>query len=52
MHNDAETIQVIHPGERIAQLILMPYIPMLFEEVVELSDTERGAGGFGSTGSK
>jgi len=51
LHNDTEEIQIIEPGERIAQLILMPYIPMTFEEVDELSDTTRGDGGFGSTGS-
>ncbi len=49
LHNDTEQEQVIEPGERIAQLVLMPYIEMLFEEG-ELSDTDRGAGGFGSTG--
>ena len=52
VHNDSNTGQMIHPGERIAQLILLPYIPMEFQEVNELSETERGAGGFGSTGSK
>lgn len=50
IHNDTDNEQIIAPNERIAQLILMPYIPMIFEEVNELSDTERGAGGFGSTG--
>lgn len=50
VHNDSNEIQMIAPGERIAQLILMPYIPMIFKEVDELSDTKRGAGGFGSTG--
>lgn len=50
VHNDSNTSQIIHPGERIAQLILLPYIPMEFQEVKELSETERGAGGFGSTG--
>ena len=50
LHNDSNAIQVVHPGERIAQLILMPYIPMIFEEVDELNETERGADGFGSTG--
>ena len=49
LHNDSERIQWVEPGERIAQLILMPYIPMIFNEVDELTETERGAGGFGST---
>lgn len=50
LHNDSDVPQAVEPGERIAQLILMPYIPMTFEEVDELNETERGAGGFGSTG--
>ena len=49
LHNDTDSEQVIEPGERIAQMVLMPYIEMLFEEG-ELSETMRGAGGFGSTG--
>lgn len=50
IHNDTDIEQTIAAGDRIAQMILMPYIPMIFEEVKELSDTERGSGGFGSTG--
>ena len=50
VHNDSNEIQMIAPGERIAQLILMPYIPMVFKEVDELSDTARSNSGFGSTG--
>ena len=42
--------QVIEPGERIAQMILMPYVEMQFKEMEELSETKRGNGGFGSTG--
>lgn len=52
LHNDTDEIMEIEPGERIAQLILMPYIPIIFEEVDELSDTTRGDGNFGSTGTK
>ena len=37
-------------GDRVAQLIIMPYPEIEFEEVEELSDTDRGEGGFGSTG--
>ena len=40
----------IAPQERIAQLVIMPYLPVDFEVVDELSDTKRGDGGFGSTG--
>jgi dUTP pyrophosphatase len=50
IHNDTDIEQTIAAGDRIAQMILLPYIPMVFEEVEELSDTERGSGGFGSTG--
>ena len=38
------------PGDRIGQLMIMPYPQIEFEEVEELSTTERGSGGFGSTG--
>jgi dUTP pyrophosphatase len=38
------------PGDRIAQLVIMPFLPAEFEEVDELTETQRGAGGFGSTG--
>ena len=39
-------------GERIAQLVIVPYLAATFEEADVLSDTERGEGGFGSTGRK
>lgn len=39
-----------HVGERIAQLIIIPYLEVTFEEVDELSDSDRGEGGYGSTG--
>ena len=50
VHNDTDEEKVIEPNERIAQMVLMPYIPMMFEEVESLDETERGEGGFGSTG--
>ena len=52
LHNDTDQPREIDIHERIAQLVLMPYIPMEFEEVYELSDTVRGVSGFGSTGTK
>ena len=52
LHNDTDELQSIDPGERIAQMILLPFIEMNFEEVDELSDTNRGGGGFGSSGRK
>lgn len=50
IHNDSEKIRTITAGERIAQLVVMPYLPVTFDEVSELTDTNRGEGGFGSTG--
>lgn len=50
IHNDTDLQRVIEPNERIAQLVLLPYLNVEFEEVDELSKTERGIGGFGSTG--
>ncbi len=50
LHNDASQPRTIRTGERIAQLVLLPYLPIEFEEVDALSETARGAGGFGSTG--
>lgn len=52
LHNHSETAQTIAAGERVAQLVISPYITAQFVEAEELSDTARGAGGFGSTGSK
>lgn len=50
LHNDTDEAQLIMPNQRIAQLIVIPYLPVEFVEVNELSDTGRGFGGFGSTG--
>ncbi|MEE3419681.1 MAG: dUTP diphosphatase [Lachnospiraceae bacterium] len=50
LHNDSQMTRVIEPGERIAQLVIMPYLAVEFSEVEELTDTARGEGGFGSTG--
>ena len=41
---------IIRNGDRIAQMVVCPIVQAKFEEVDELSDTERGSGGFGSTG--
>jgi dUTP pyrophosphatase len=43
---------VIEPGARIAQLVIVPVVPVDFEVVAEFPQTERGAGGFGHTGSR
>ena len=50
LHNHSDAPQTIEAHERIAQLVLVPYISAAFDEVDELGDTARGSGGFGSTG--
>ena len=50
LHNDSNETQYVEPKERIAQMILQPYIPMNFTESENLTETQRGEGGFGSTG--
>ena len=52
LYNQSQTEQVITPNERIAQLVIAPFLKVEFNEVEELNDTQRGEGGFGSTGSK
>ena len=50
--NQKRESYTIEPGERIAQMVIMPVSMMPVEEVSELDETDRGAGGFGSTGKK
>ena len=50
LHNDGTQERTIRHGDRIAQLVLLPFLSMEFEEVDALSETARGEGGFGSTG--
>ena len=50
IHNHGETPQTIENGERIAQLVITPFLSVEFNEVEALSQTARGEGGFGSTG--
>lgn len=50
LHNDSNEERVIEKGERIGQVVFIPYVNVTFKEVEELDATERGAGGFGSTG--
>lgn len=52
LHNHSLTPQTVEPDERIAQLVITPFLTAEFEEAEELSDTVRGEGGFGSTGFK
>lgn len=50
LHNDSTELQTIDPGERIAQLIITPYAAPKLEVTTDLDETDRGTGGFGSTG--
>ena len=52
LHNHSTEDIVIESGERIAQIVITPYVFAEYEETEELGTTERGAGGFGSTGTK
>jgi dUTP pyrophosphatase len=52
LHNDSQTVQSVMPQERIAQALFIKFYGTDFEEVDELTDTDRGEGGFGSTGVK
>lgn len=52
LHNHSNEPQKIDAGERIAQLVITPFLSVNFEEADELDDTVRGEGGFGSTGKK
>lgn len=52
LHNDTTETKTVQAGERIAQLVILPCQDIDFKEVDELHDTDRGTGGFGSTGEK
>lgn len=52
LHNHSDIVQEIASGERVAQLVIMPYLRADFCECDSLEDTERNSGGFGSTGTK
>lgn len=52
LHNHGKEAQTVEKGERIAQIVIAPYLSVNYEEADELSETERGEGGFGSTGRK
>jgi len=52
LHNHSNVEQKVAPKERIAQLVIAPFLKAEFSACEELSDTVRGEGGFGSTGSK
>lgn len=50
LHNHSNQLQLVESGERIAQLVITPFLSVEFNEVDELDNTSRGEGGFGSTG--
>lgn len=50
LHNHGKDAQIVENGERVAQLVIAPFLKGEFEEKEALCDTDRGAGGFGSTG--
>ena len=52
LYNQSSEEQTIEPNERIAQLVIAPFLKFEFNEVDELDETVRGTGGFGSTGTK
>ncbi|MBQ6756351.1 MAG: dUTP diphosphatase [Oscillospiraceae bacterium] len=52
LHNHSSEPRIIEHGDRVAQLVIMPVAMASYVECEELSDTDRGAGGFGSTGVK
>lgn len=52
LYNQSNEEQTIDVNERIAQLVIAPFLKVEFNEVDELDETDRGSGGFGSTGTK
>lgn len=52
LHNHSDSVQQIAGGERVAQMVIMPYVKADFTECETLDETDRAAGGFGSTGTK
>ena len=52
LRNESNELQYIEQGERIAQIVVTPYCPVIFNETDSIGTTARGTGGFGSTGSK
>ena len=50
LHNHGQETRTVQNGDRIAQMVITPYLTACFEVVEELDETLRGVGGFGSTG--
>lgn len=49
LRNDTNQLHTVQPQEKIAQLVILPFMPAEFTEVEELGATQRGEGGFGSS---
>ncbi len=52
LHNHGDQTQTIEKGERVAQMVILPFLAAQYFETDQLSDTDRGEGGFGSSGRK
>lgn len=52
LYNHSDKEQTVEAGERIAQMVIAPFLTVEYEQTEELSETVRGEGGFGSTGTK
>lgn len=50
LHNDSAETRIVHHGDRIAQMAILPVLDVKLVEADNLSETERGSGGFGSSG--
>ena len=50
LHNHGSAVQIVSHGERVAQMLITPVLTPAYEVADSLTDTERNAGGFGSTG--
>lgn len=50
LHNDSDISRIVTPKQKVAQMVVIPFLNVDFEEVSELTDTIRGENGFGSTG--
>ncbi len=52
LFNHSKEVRIVEPGERIAQIVITPFLAAEWNEVEELEETDRGTGGFGSTGTR
>lgn len=52
LHNDSSETRIVHDGDRICQFTILPVLDVELQEVAELNETNRGMGGFGSSGSR